>query len=415
MIKGPSQQADGKADDEDQQVASTSSDGSGDTIEERLYPFPIHRSAQDRLQGIVSSSAYHEEDPDNQYVFGRLQRTLADRNVFSSCSEQGIARPPAMSRPADETAGAVQQEGYLSPGEAQRLHTMSSAVPLPSPGESEPDMHLAADDDTQANGTSKTPDESDGAASDADWVQTIASAGGSGSSRHDDSSDVSEISGMGDSDNDSVAATEVVEEDEQDATVVIGASTPASGWDLAFLQKHSAAAQEAAAEAAKHSSDQEALAGSAPQQKEAAEPVQMAGQAVSPETLPDVKDAGHLAGIRQEALPPLGLAKTGQVENSKPAQPAVPDTAAMPGPVGTGTAGHASAGLWQNAQPTFPASKPLSRVFMQAIDAPLPDDAPEPTALPAPDAIAPQEAAEGGTQDAGDQKPRRRVKVRRNR
>lgn len=44
-------------------------------------------------------------------------------------------------------------------------------------------------------------------------------------------------------------------------------------------------------------------------------------------------------------------------------------------------------------QPTFPASKPLSRVFMQAIDAPLPDDAPEPTVLPAPDAIAPQEAA----------------------
>ncbi len=28
-------------------------------------------------------------------------------------------------------------------------------------------------------------------------------------------------------------------------------------------------------------------------------------------------------------------------------------------------------------QPTFPASKPLSRVFMQAIDAPLPDDARE--------------------------------------
>ena len=84
-------------------------------------------------------------------------------------------------------------------------------------------MHLAAHDDTQANGTSKTPDDSDGAASDADWVQTTASAGGSGNN----SSDVSEISGMGDSDNESVAATEVVEEDEQDATVVIGA--PAAG------------------------------------------------------------------------------------------------------------------------------------------------------------------------------------------
>lgn len=115
------------------------------------------------------------------------------------------------------------QEGYLSPREAQRLHAMSSAVPLPSPSESEPDTHLAAHDDTQANGlTSKTADDSDGAASNADWVQTTASAGGSGSSSHDDSSDVSEISGMGDSDDGSVAPTEVVEEDEQDATVAIG-------------------------------------------------------------------------------------------------------------------------------------------------------------------------------------------------
>lgn len=118
------------------------------------------------------------------------------------------------------------QDEYLSPGEARRLHAMSSAVPLPSPGESEPDMHLAVHDDTQANGTSKTADDSDGAASDADWVQTTASAGGSGSRSHD-SSDVSEISGMGDSDDGSVAPTEVVEEDEQDATVAIG--EPAAG------------------------------------------------------------------------------------------------------------------------------------------------------------------------------------------
>ena len=109
MVNGPSKQADDTADNEDQQVASTSSDGSGDTVEERLYPFPTHRSAQDRLEGIVSSSAYHEEDLDNQYVFGRQQRTLADQNVFSSRSEQGIAGAPAMSSPADENASAVHQ------------------------------------------------------------------------------------------------------------------------------------------------------------------------------------------------------------------------------------------------------------------------------------------------------------------
>lgn len=117
------------------------------------------------------------------------------------------------------------------------------------------------------------------------------------------------------------------------------------------MQKHSAAAQEAAAaEAVKHSSDQEALAGSAPQQKEAAERSQTAGQAVSPEILPTGADAGNLAEIKQEALPPLGLVKASQAESSKLVQPAVPDTATMPGPVETGTALHASAGLWQNAQ-----------------------------------------------------------------
>lgn len=119
------------------------------------------------------------------------------------------------------------------------------------------------------------------------------------------------------------------------------------------MQKHSAAAHEAAAaaaEAVKHSSDQEALTGNAPQQKEAAERSQTPGRAVSPEILPHGADAGHLAEIKQEALPPLGLEKPSQVENSKLAQPAVPDTAAMPGPAGTGTALHASAGLWQNAQ-----------------------------------------------------------------
>lgn len=122
------------------------------------------------------------------------------------------------------------QDGYLSPGEAQRLHTMSTTVPLPSPGlesDSEPEAHEAARDDIKANGESVTPD-TDGAASDADWIQTSSimpissSNSGSNDSDIDDGSDVSVISGMDNSDDDSIAPTEVVEDEDQDATVVLG-------------------------------------------------------------------------------------------------------------------------------------------------------------------------------------------------
>jgi len=112
MTNGPSKQAegqdDGKGEAEAQQTAaSTSSEGSGDTREEKLYSFPTHRSAQDRLAGIVSSSPYAEEDSSHRYVFGRRQRTLADRNMFGQTTQ--AVPVPDLSKPADGMSGAAQQ------------------------------------------------------------------------------------------------------------------------------------------------------------------------------------------------------------------------------------------------------------------------------------------------------------------
>ncbi len=111
MTNGPSKQAegqdDGKGDAQAQQTAaSTSSEGSRDTREER-YPFPTHRSAQDRLAGIVSSSPYAEEDSSHQYVFGRRQRTLADQNMFGQTTQ--AVPVPDLSTPTDGMPGAAQQ------------------------------------------------------------------------------------------------------------------------------------------------------------------------------------------------------------------------------------------------------------------------------------------------------------------
>ena len=75
-----------KAAGKGEQAASASSDGSGDTSE-NLYPFSTQRSAQDRLQGIVSSSSHPEEDTQGYYVFGRTPRTIADQNMFTRGSE----------------------------------------------------------------------------------------------------------------------------------------------------------------------------------------------------------------------------------------------------------------------------------------------------------------------------------------
>ena len=124
MTNGPLKQAedqdDGKGEAQAQHTAaSTSSEGSGDTREERLYPFPTHRSAQDRLAGIVSSSPYAEEDCSHQYVFGKRQRTLADRNMFGQTSQ--AVPVPDLSKPADGMSGAAQQV-------RQGLQLMASAA-----------------------------------------------------------------------------------------------------------------------------------------------------------------------------------------------------------------------------------------------------------------------------------------------
>ena len=111
MTNGPSKQAegqdDGKGAEAQQTAASTSSEGSGDTREEKLYSFPTHRSAQDRLAGIVSSSPYAEEDSSHRYVFGRKQRTLADQNMFGQTTQ--AVPVPDLSKPADGMSGAAQQ------------------------------------------------------------------------------------------------------------------------------------------------------------------------------------------------------------------------------------------------------------------------------------------------------------------
>ena len=61
-----------------QQAASTSSDGSGDTSV-NLYPFPTERSAQDRLEGIVSSPPY-AQDVQGLYTFGRSKRVSPEQD-----------------------------------------------------------------------------------------------------------------------------------------------------------------------------------------------------------------------------------------------------------------------------------------------------------------------------------------------
>ncbi|DBA96104.1 TPA: hypothetical protein ACH3X1_001599 [Trebouxia sp. C0004] len=422
MTNQPSKQAEGQDDGKgeaqaQQTAASTSSEGSGDTREERLYPFPTHRSAQDRLAGIVSSSPYAEEDSSHQYVFGRRRRTLADQNMFGQTTQ--AVPVPDLSKPADGMPGSAEQDGYLSPGEAKRLHTMSTTVPLPSPeleSDSEPEAHEAAHNDIKANGKSVTPD-TDGAASDADWIQTSSimtrssSSSSSDDSYSDDGSDVSVISGMGNSDDDSMAPTEVVENEEQDATIVLSAQASAvSGWDPNLLQKHSAVAQEAAAAEAfqKVSTAQQEHVADIAQQAEPAQQAEASELAVMPRNIPEKVAVQPAETARQAAAGSL------HASSKASAAAAEEPEASKPAP-----AGNSPAPLWQNAQPTFPTSKPLSRLFMQAIDAPLPDDAREAAAdaaVPVADPPAPAvQPTEEGMQDAAGPQPRRRLKVRRNR
>ena len=74
MANGLPTQAGSKA----QQAASTSSDGSGETSV-NLYPFPIERSAQDRLEGIASSVPY-AQDVQGLYVFGRDRGSMPEHS-----------------------------------------------------------------------------------------------------------------------------------------------------------------------------------------------------------------------------------------------------------------------------------------------------------------------------------------------
>lgn len=80
LANGPSMQNGSKG----RQAASSSSDGSRDTSV-NLYPFPSQRSAQDRLEGIVSTSPCAHDDA-GLYVFGRSGGRPAEDKVPTSAA-----------------------------------------------------------------------------------------------------------------------------------------------------------------------------------------------------------------------------------------------------------------------------------------------------------------------------------------
>lgn len=112
---------------------------------------------------------------------------------------------------------AAVQDTYLSPGQAMRLHTLSSAVSLPdSESDDEPEMPLHAS--SHAIGLeAAAPPEEGRALITTEGVQSTASEG----SPVSDSDSASSISGM--SGVSSIAATEVVD-GEQNAADVPGRS-----------------------------------------------------------------------------------------------------------------------------------------------------------------------------------------------
>ena len=61
-----------------QAASSSSSDGSGETSV-NLYPFPVERSAQDRLEGLASSVPY-AQDVQGLYVFGKTGGLMPEHN-----------------------------------------------------------------------------------------------------------------------------------------------------------------------------------------------------------------------------------------------------------------------------------------------------------------------------------------------
>lgn len=107
------------------------------------------------------------------------------------------------------------QDTYLSPGQATRLHTLSSAVSLPdSESDDEPKMPLHASTHAAGLEAAATPQE-DKALSITQGVQSTASEG-SHASADDSASTISGMSGVS-----SIAATEVMD-DQQDAAAAPG-------------------------------------------------------------------------------------------------------------------------------------------------------------------------------------------------
>ena len=144
---GPSKQAesqdDGKGDAQAHQTASMSSEGSGDATEGGLYPFPTHRSAQDRLAGIVSSWPRAEADSSHLYVFGRRQRTQADQHTPGP-SAQAVPVPD-LSKPTDGTSPGILMpslHGQIAFTESRAAVNDSQAASLYDPAES-PDVQAA--------------------------------------------------------------------------------------------------------------------------------------------------------------------------------------------------------------------------------------------------------------------------------
>ena len=145
---GPSKAAEGQGDgigdtQAQQTAASTSSEGSEGAREGRLYPFPTHRSPQDSLAGIVSSSPCAEEDSSHEYVFGRRHRTSADQNMPDP-SVQAVPVPD-LSKPTEGTSPGTLMQSLHS-----RVAFMGSraavddsqAASLHDPAES-PDVQVA--------------------------------------------------------------------------------------------------------------------------------------------------------------------------------------------------------------------------------------------------------------------------------
>lgn len=107
------------------------------------------------------------------------------------------------------------QDTYLSPGQATRLHTLSSAVSLPdSESDDEPKMPLHASPHAAGLEAAATPQQ-DKALSITEGRQSAASEG-SPASADDSASSISGMSGVS-----SIAATEVAN-DQQDAAAAPG-------------------------------------------------------------------------------------------------------------------------------------------------------------------------------------------------